>query len=359
MAETVRRSGVRIDIKQPSQISHLADKPLPPQIFLGHLETKHLSAKQVPRREQGTIAPPPMDEISISALPNQISIAGYERYAGNPLKRLFWKHADLSPHGHLHLVSQVNEIVWQMYFGENPLEGTTETFGKERALIEIEFLGHPDEVLHDVIALQEESYRPELLVKFPEPDNVVGQNTWRRTILKTSPVLHATVAYEAYDRKNIATVPFEYPARVMFYLELTGRDHVKEDKYDTTQRRIASQLRVGVATLADADNKLRVYKSSPLYLEESKKKKGEKKTDKKEDAPETPVSDQKLAAVTQSLIGMFRLATQVYETQAIDLRQIEYWQPNEVLTEEVLASFETDIHQLRKRLTTTKKVTKK
>lgn len=56
---------------------------------------------------------------------------------------------------------------------------------------------------------------------------------------------------------------------------------------------------------------------------------------------------------------MFRLATQVYETERIHLQQVEYWQPTEAPADEVLASFLPDIQQLRKRLHTTKKVTKK
>lgn len=355
MAERQRRSGVRIAILAPAHVSHSSDQPLPNELYLHSGETKFLNAQPRPRVEQSTIAPPKKAEVSVTASPNHVSVTGWDWYPENLLKRAFWEHAELFPVGHDDHFNPVNEVVWELFFGEDPNSPTVERFGRNQQLLEVEYLGHPDELLIDLMHQQAEEYHPELVAHFPDPDGQTKKDTWYRSIIKTGPVLHSTVQHEGYYRHKRERYDYQYPARVMHFLELKWRDSTKEDKHEVVRRKVASALRLGVSVIADSDSKLRVYHGRWEGIEDMRPK----SVRKAERAAGTPQIDKKAAVVAQMVAGLFQQATATYETGQTQLRNIIYDAPNYEITEEFQTVFAPTLESLRKLLNTRKKVTKK
>lgn len=358
MVERQPRSGVRITIKTPRQLDFLPDKPLPTEIHLQSGQHTAFSALHINRMNQSTIAPPQKSELWINAADNYVSMTGLNHYVdANLLKKIFWAHTDVSPHGHLHLLNPVNANVWELFFAENPNEQSTETFGRSVELIEVEFLGHPDEMLADIMAQQQTEYQADLVAHFPQPDSTVGANVWKRSIIKTSPVISSTVHHEGYDRKQNQRYPYQYDAQVMYFIELKSRDNTREDKHEVTLRKIPSSVRIGLSIIPNSDHKLRIYHSEWINLEKPKRK-------KKAKADEPQVSelktDEKRVVVGRTLAAVVRLANQAVNDGQLHIDALERWSSQtEPTPEELLVDLEPEVLALLSLLTNRKKVTKK
>jgi hypothetical protein len=207
-------------------------------------------------------------------------------------------------------VSQIQRLLFELYFGENPHEGTTARVGKDGLLLEVEFLGHPNEMMIDVMDAQSQGYVPELMVFKAEPESTVGLNTFRRGVLKTGPVTSINFHTQLYDRKKREQQQLTYPADAMFFIEVLRRDELKNTKHERTLRRIASELRVGLSLIDHQEHKLRIHYSDPLHIDEDMfvNKAKREKSDKKE--ARRLAAEHRTAVLTQALAALLRLSEQ-------------------------------------------------
>lgn len=342
MAELQPRSGALITIRSSEDLEQPLDKPLPQQLRLQEKQYRTFHVRPRQKSRLLTVPAPNAAELHVSVADNNLAMMGINNFAdANVVQRFAWIRPSIAPQGHPELLNPVMYKLWEIYFGENPLQGTKEVFGKGTGLIEVEFLGHPDEMLIDVMAAQAAEYQPELCIHYPNPDGTSRQNTFNRVVVKTSPVMPVVVAHEWYDRKARCRHPYEYNADAMYFLELQRRDNTQEDKREITHRQIPSALRIGVAIQDSIEHKLRVYHSVWRDIEH------------------TTDIDQKHRILSQHLNALHELSMLAFSNEKITVADVDH---RELATENGIdfdELFDDEVAQLTELLQTRERVIEK
>jgi uncharacterized small protein (DUF1192 family) len=299
------------------------------------INSQQIYSKHQPRFDQHTIAEPNGDSILIHVLANGFWGQIIQDYPGNTIKKIFWKQTDLLPTNAKE--KHIHQNVSTASFGENPNLPTVGIFGRSAEIARIEFLGHQDILVADVMASQEAEYLPELSVSYASPDSVHKGVIQRREIILTTPVMHTQVVNTTEQSKTRKKEEYKYPARVMVFLEKKERIFEEEDKHEHVRHKEPSALRIGVGILADADDKLRVYYCRSRSISLSKKQ-------------------QKTDMLLQFLDGVFSYGEQAL--QEINVLDVQNWEPRE-LNDDQIEFLSPEVARLRPTLSNKKKTRKK
>ncbi len=335
MTETRRRAGTLVEILNPRLTTPDKNKPAPLSRIVLEGGSAQIYTKHQPRFDQHTIAEPNGDCMLIHVLANGFWGQIIQDYPGNAIKKLFWKQTDILPKNAKE--KKVHQNVSTAEFGENPNLPSVGIFGRSSEIARVEFLGHRDILVADVMATQEREYIPELSVSYTSPDSVHKGITQRREIVLTTPVMHTQVVNTTEQSKTGRKEEYKYPARVMVFLEKKERIFEEDDKHEHVHHKEPSALRIGIGVLADADDKLRVYYCRSRSISFSKKQ-------------------QKTDMLLQFLDGVFTYGEQAL--QEINVLDVQNWEPRE-LNDDQIEFLSPEVERLRPNLSHKKKTRKK
>lgn len=214
----------------------------------------YLSSHNEPRFEQQSITAPKGPLVYVHAEENNAQIRGTHGEGGSILQKIAWEAKHYHPTDYqLKLVKGVANQ-WSINVGHNPHLPTSITFEDGNPSLEVTFAGHVDTLVQSIIEEYPDNHDLRTFTvsfaasqSYREEDDI---SLWR-TICSPAH-LNGEFRYIEYDKRTNTRHPFSYTANGLAYIEVHKSTKRKKDLPH-------SSIRLSIATIADADKKLRIY----------------------------------------------------------------------------------------------------
>lgn len=219
-------------------------------------ETKILfdrATPTIPLLAEDRIRKPSARETWISAGQNSATVMQHTPQKSDA-RMLIYQRPDLTPS--LPFTNQ-SKLWWSINFGENPNTPSVLKLG-DPAVLEIEFAGHPDQLILSLINEQKETPNPFVAVTFLDQQEG-NKSPIHRSVALPSRVFTGTFLLRKYQEPEKTSSIISYDGTGMFFVEISTQWIRKKEK----SRRSSNNIRLGLAIIGP-DQKLRIYHTESI-----------------------------------------------------------------------------------------------